>query len=96
VSTPGTLSAKNSTVYMNTAAAITTGSVSGSSPGGRVMEPVAPRIPSMAMAAYMLIPLAHATPMPSAMTCTRSMLSSECCNPLGLSSIRHARGAEFQ
>ena len=51
VSTPGVLSAKNSTQYMKPAAAITAGSCRISSSGGKTMLPEAPRIPRTAKVA---------------------------------------------
>ena len=70
VSTPGTLSATNSTTYMNPAATSTAGCERISRPGGNCAPSVMPMMPSMKMAAYKLMPLAQAAPMVRAMMAT--------------------------
>tara|TARA_B110000483_G_scaffold231699_1_gene298375 strand:+ start:600 stop:857 length:258 start_codon:yes stop_codon:yes gene_type:complete len=73
-STPGILSAKNSTTYIAPAEAITQGFSSISRLGGRSIDPVAPMMPSMAQVAYRFRPLAQAAPIDRAINAVISIL----------------------
>ena len=82
VSTPGILSAPNSTIYISPAAPMTNGFSSKASSVGRAMFPDAPPSPSTSSTAYRFMPLAQATPMLRAMISIMAWYCSTVLTPI--------------